>query len=184
MLVGSQVAHGLAYRIAYPEVAVRVHVLALAGHGYTSQLDVVCGVLVSVALFVLVRVTLEAVSKGPPRPAPPLAFAVLPPLGFALQELVERWQAVGGLPWWVVLQPSFRIGLALQLPFGLAAYLVARLLLGTAHRLGRWAARPDAPPRTRPLLVTPPPRADVDGLPGTRVLASTLSKRGPPLLAG
>jgi hypothetical protein len=37
----------------------------------------------------------------------------------------------------MVLQPTFRIGLLLQLPFGLAAYLIARLLLRAADEVGR-----------------------------------------------
>ena len=67
----------------------------------------------------------------------PWAFALLPPLGFVIQEFLERWFAGSSFPWWMVQQPTFRIGLLLQLPFGLAAYLLARLLLRAADRVGK-----------------------------------------------
>ncbi len=42
----------------------------------------------------------------------------------------------------MVLQPTFRVGLLLQLPFGLLAYLAARLLLRTARAIGAVMRRP------------------------------------------
>jgi hypothetical protein len=183
MLAGSQLAHGLAYRLAYPQLHVRVQVLAASGHGYSGQLRLVCGLLGAVALCLLVWGAFDGLCAGPPRPAPPLVFAILPPLGFTVQELVERWQVVGGLPWWMVLEPTFRIGLALQVPFGLAAFLVAHLLLRAAHRLAGRSVRRDAPPRSAEPRFLPSPREDVERLAGSAVPPSSLSRRGPPLLA-
>ena len=40
-------------------------------------------------------------------------------------------------PWQLVLEPTFRIGLLLQIPFALAGFLLARFLLGAADRVGR-----------------------------------------------
>ena len=45
-------------------------------------------------------------------------------------------------PWWMVQQPTFRVGLLLQLPVGLVVYLVARLLLRTARAIGAVMRRP------------------------------------------
>jgi hypothetical protein len=59
---------------------------------------------------------------------------LLPLLGFTLQELLERWPAGSSFPWWVVLQSTFHVGLPLQLPFAVAAYLLARLLFRTSKR--------------------------------------------------
>ena len=73
----------------------------------------------------------------------------MPVLCFTLQEFLERWLAGAPFPWWMVLQPTFRIGLALQLPFAVLAFLAARLLLRTADTAGRRARRRVAP---RPAL--------------------------------
>jgi hypothetical protein len=178
LLIGSQAAHALAYRLAYPSLHVRMHVLAATGHGYLSQLPLAFGAAGAVALSTLCWTAVDAARGGLPRPIPPAAFAVLPPLAFSLQELTERWLAVGGIPWWMVEQPTFRIGLLLQLPFGLLAYVVTRVLLRGAHDIGRRAAAP-APPRRRsalpPRTVTPAGAVLVSGL-----LPAPWSTRGPP----
>ena len=43
MLVGSEAAHALAYRYAYPELHVRMQVLIVTGHGYLRWLPLVLG---------------------------------------------------------------------------------------------------------------------------------------------
>src|SRR5262249_58740407 len=73
----------------------------------------------------------------------PWLFAALPMLGFTLQELLERWLSGASFPWWMVLQPTFRVGLALHIPFAVAAYVVARVAQRGAERAGR-ALRPAA----------------------------------------
>ena len=88
------------------------------------------------------------------RALPAWAFALLPLVGFTLQEHLERWLASGVLPWHEFAAPTFLPGLALQLPFGLLAYLAARLLLRAAEDAGRvlrlCGARPAAVGRARP----------------------------------
>ena len=79
------------------------------------------------------------------RPVPAWGFALMPLLCFTLQEFLERWLAGAPFPWWMVLQPTFRIGLALQLPFAVLAFLAARLLLRAADSAGRRVRRPLAP---------------------------------------
>jgi hypothetical protein len=66
-----------------------------------------------------------------PTDAPTLAapFACLPPLAFVLIEAFEGLLNRGVIPFGDALQPTFLVGLALQLPFALAAYLLAKLLL-------------------------------------------------------
>lgn len=170
LLAGSQLAHALAYRLAYPSVPVRVHVLAASGHGYLAALPLAFGVAGAIALATLGWTALDAARGCPPGPLPPAAFAMLPPLAFGLQELTERWLAVGGVPWWMVEQPTFRIGLLLQLPFGLVAYALTRTLLRGARELGLRAA-PLRPPRLRSIL---PPQAPAP--------AEPLLAAGPPIL--
>lgn len=79
-------------------------------------------------------------------------FALLPPLAFLAQELVERLSA--GLPAHAVLEQPVYAGLAAQLPLGLAAYLVAR----AAPRCGRDRPRAHAAIELtlRPALVPAP----------------------------
>jgi len=183
MLAGSQVAHALAYRIVYPEASLRLRDLIATGHGYMAMLPLVLGVAASVVGLSLAASAVDAARGRSARPLPPWAFALLPVAGFAFQEYIERWLAWGFFPWYAVEQPTFVLGIALQLPFGALAYLAARLLLRTARRLGRRLARV-APPRLSasapPALV--PPTQPLPPLPS--LLSRGLGRRGPPLLAG
>jgi hypothetical protein len=138
MVAGSQVAHVLAYAWVYPQAHVRLSALLASGHGYmlgaASYLPLLLGMFGAVELVAVGWVLAGTVRRSLQRPVPAWAFALLPIVGFALQEILERWLSGGSFPWWVVLQPTFGIGLALQLPFGLLAFLLARLLLRTAAR--------------------------------------------------
>jgi hypothetical protein len=114
---------------------------------------------------------------------PPWAFALLPIVGFALQEYIERWLAWGFIPWFAAAQPTFLIGIALQVPFGALAYLAARFLLRTAKRLGRRLARVSPPrPRLVPSPQLVPPAQPLPPLPS--LLSRRLGRRGPPLPVG
>lgn len=62
-------------------------------------------------------------------------FAVLPPLAFCAQELVER--LVAGLPAHSVLEPAVFVGLAAQLPVAVAAYLLVRALVRVVDSAAR-----------------------------------------------
>lgn len=136
MLAGTEVAHALAYRLVYPQSAVRWRALAASGHGYVGWLPVVLGIGGAVMLLGLCSGVVDTARRRPSRPVPPWAFGLLPLAGFTLQEFLERWIMFGGFPWWMVEQPTFRVGLLLQLPFALAALLVAHLLLRAVERVG------------------------------------------------
>jgi hypothetical protein len=62
-----------------------------------------------------------------------------------LQEVLELSLHTGQFGWRAALAPTFLPGLALQLPFALAAYLMARLLLRAAERIGVAFAQPVVP---------------------------------------
>jgi len=142
--VGSQLAHALAYRIAYPQADVRLRALAASGHGYLAYLPLAVGVAAAAQLAGFAALALDAARGRRLRPLPRWGFALLPPLAFALQELAERALAGDGLAWWVVRLPTFRIGLALELPVALLVYLLARALLGAAGAVGGVLATPPA----------------------------------------
>jgi hypothetical protein len=74
--------------------------------------------------------------RRPSRP-PVRLFAFLPPIGFTVQEHAERLIGTGAVPYDLVVEPTFIVGLALQLPFALAALLLTRALYAIGFGLGR-----------------------------------------------
>jgi hypothetical protein len=181
MLAGSQVGHVLAYRWTYPQAHVRVHELLATGHSYMDYAPFVLGFAGAVLLVSLLVAVVDSARGRAVRALPPWAFALLPPLAFTLQEHAERWLHGGVFSWFTALGPTFLPGLLLQLPFGFAAYLVARFLLRAAERLGR-ALAPSPPPRARLAPSVSAARPE-PALPRRGVLASHQAKRGPPLPA-
>jgi len=182
MLAGSEAAHALAYRLAYPDLHVRVHVLLVTGHGYLRWLPLVLGIAAAAVALSLLVTAVDAARGRAPRGLPAWAFTLLPPLAFVVQEHVERLLHTGVFPWHEAATPTFAPGLALQIPFALLAYGIARLLLRTAERAGRAVARV-APPRPRPAAIVLVPPAAEPRLPRAALISSGLAKRGPPLLA-
>ena len=181
LVAGSQAAHALTYRLVYPGTSIRVHALMLSGHGYLDRLPLVLAVALAIALVALLVTVLDASRGRPARALPAWAFAVLAPLAFALQEVIELSLHTGTFAWHAAAAPTFLPGLALQLPFSLLAWLAARLLLRAAARAGR--ALGSRPHVGRPLpLLTPVPAGAT--LPRARVLAYRLAKRGPPFFVG
>jgi hypothetical protein len=140
MLAGTQAAHAVAYRLVYPEAALRWHELALTGHGYLGYATPAIGVVAAMQLLGFAAVAADTFRGRRPRPLPAWAFALLPPLAYALQELTERFVHGSSDVWRAVQEPTFRVGLVLQLPFALAAWLLARLLLRAARSVGRLLA--------------------------------------------
>jgi hypothetical protein len=81
---------------------------------------------------------------------PAWLFLVLPAAAFVVQEHVERAAATAQLPVDTFAQPAVLAGLALQLPFGLAALLAARLLSRATVAIARRIARRTGLHPTRP----------------------------------
>jgi hypothetical protein len=182
MLAGSQAAHALAYAWVYPEAHARVLMLAATGHGYLSWLPLVLALAGAAAVVALAATAVDTARGRAARALPAAGFALLPPLAFALQELLELSLHTGTFAWHAFVAPTFLPGLLLQLPFALVAYLVARLLLRAAREVGR-ALAPARPPRTLVFVSPSTPRAAAP-LPRPRVAGTRLAKRGPPLAAG
>jgi hypothetical protein len=157
LLMGSEAAHTLVERFAPAS--------------YEGRELGVPGAIVPLALAVLVA----GVAAEAPRPQRRLPFwpaALLPLALFAVQEHVEYALGHGHLAWELAAQWPFLAGLALQLPFAAAAYLLARGLLRLARAL--LAATPAATPVAPPLVpLTAPPRA--------QALGAGRRPRGPPL---
>lgn len=177
MLAGSEAAHVLAYRFVYPEAHVRVLALTLTGHGYLSRVPLILGAGVAVAFLSLLVASVDAARGRRVRALPAWAFAVLPPLAFVVQEVLELSLHTGTLGWRAALAPTFLPGIALQAPFALAAYVAARLLLHAAERLGRMFA--ERPRLVFVELVFTTPAQPVR----SRLSLLRLASRGPPVVA-
>ena len=176
MTAGSLTAHALAYRIVEPDSAGRLDLLTQTGHGYMASLPLVLGAAFAVAIAGLAAHASRALSGRPAAQPAAWPLALLPVLGFVFQEHLERLVASGDLPLAAVTEPTFLIGLLLQLPFALAALVVARALSRAAEALGRalrTPPRPSARPRDarRPVVAV---------LPNAPRLAAAHSGRGPP----
>jgi len=172
LLGGIEAAHALAYRLVYPQLHARV--LLATGHAYLAWLPLLFGVSGALALVGLIAAGVDAARGRLPRDLPAWAFAVVPPIAFVLQEVLELSLHLGTFGWRAVLAPTFLPGLMLQLPLAALAYVAARLLLRTAERLGRALA----PVRLAPLLEV------VAGAPVeelfVRISATSRTARGPP----
>ena len=166
--------HELAYRLVAPADAHAAH-LERAAHGYLR----VAPLLLAFALSAVVAAVaaLAGAVRGRPGSRPPaLPFALLPPLGFVVQEAAERLltaEPVAAL----ALEPVFLVGLLLQLPFAVAAFAVARLLFEVSHALGLRLGAFRRHPRTAAAVPSRPACAD---LPRVSALAGSHAQRGPP----
>jgi hypothetical protein len=134
-IAGTQAAHAVAYRLVEPSAEERAHLLAGTGHGYLEHASLALALVVVAAVLALV-VEVRIATRDDAAPRIPLwVFGLAAPATFVVQEHIERWIHDGGFPWGAALHGTFLVGLALQLPFALAAYLFARLVLGVTQAL-------------------------------------------------
>ena len=143
---GSQTAHAVAYDLVYPASHLRASVMLETGHSYLEYLPLALALAAATVLASLVVTAVDAARLRPARHAPAWAFALVAPATFAVQELLELSLHTGTFGWRAVLAPTFLPGLLLQLPFAAAAYVVARLLLRAARRVGLALAHPRLAP--------------------------------------
>jgi hypothetical protein len=178
---GSLAAHSLAYRLAVPDEHAREVAYRHSGHAYLKVAPYVSALCVAL---VLAAVLAHALRPAAARTVGRVAlwpFVVLPLVFFALQEHAERFVGVGSFPFAAMLEKPCLFGIALQIPLGLFAYAIARVLVRLSDELGRILFRSRAP-RLRParLVVRPPGR-----VPPARIsiLALNRAGRGPPVAA-
>jgi hypothetical protein len=154
---GVLLAHEAAYRLSGTRTG--------SVHAYLSHAPQLVVVLATLTLGAL------AFTSRAPRlaawPFPAIALA-----GFFAQEHVEQLLHSGQVPW-LLTQPVFAIGLALQMPVALAAWLLARRLLRAVTE-----ARPRRTPKGMPRYPLAP-FARPGAVPAGRPLAA-VAARGPP----
>jgi hypothetical protein len=129
VVAGSLIAHQLAYLAVAGAHADAL--LADTGHGYLDQLPTGAVLALVCLLLGLGLAAVDRVRERAGRGIPAWLIALVPLLGFALQEHVERLAHSGQVPWGAALDATFLVGLALQLPFAALAFVIARALLRT-----------------------------------------------------
>ena len=179
-VAGTQFAHAIAYRLAVPEANERAHELSATGHGYMAYLPLALAIGAVLATYAFVAEVLHLARSTKRIALRPEAwhFAIVAPALFACQEHFERLFHDGTFPWGAMLAASFIVGLLLQVPFALAAYGLALLLLHAARTLGDRLAR-----RRPQRLVSAQSSWPSEGFIAPRLAALALGygSRGPPL---
>jgi hypothetical protein len=175
-IAGSQVAHAAGYRLATGEGDL-AHALASSGHGYLAYAPLALGVCAAFVVLALVRELLGALG-GDERASRPsaLLFSVLAPAIFIAQEHFERLAHDGALPASLFVEKTFLLGLALQVPFALVAYGLARFLLGATRAVAQLLGSP------RPVVLRLQSRWEHDDVWSPSGVATGLrfGPRGPP----
>jgi hypothetical protein len=147
-------AHCLAFVLVPPAGGEHMHHHVEGGHTFFWSAPGLIAALVTILAAGLVLCVGEGLRGGTGGLAPPaLLFALLPPLGFIVQEHVEELVRAGSLPTELIAEPTFLTGLALQLPFAVASLLLCRCLYALGYGLGRFLARRLAVTARVPALV-------------------------------
>jgi hypothetical protein len=171
---GGLAAHGLAYRIAEPDPERRHHLLESTGHSYLDP-TLVGSLCLALTVLGFAACVHGGIRRGT---RPPLwLFALVPPVGFAIQEHAERMLHHNAFSAGTVFEPTFLAGLLLQLPFAVVALLTARALLVAAGALARELG---TPPRFR--LAPDASLAVPNGhwIPAAPTLVGARGQRAPP----
>jgi hypothetical protein len=178
-------AHCLAYWLVSPGAERHMGMHAADGHAYFGYTPAVALWGLGLLLAGLVVCVWAGMRRGRLAPPPVRLFIFLPPVGFALQEHIERLIGTGGVPSDLVLEPTFVAGLALQLPFAVAALLVSQALSAIGFGVGRALCHRLVFPRrmlgaAKPGLQFPPRPLGA----ASAVLAPGHGPRAPPAGAG
>ena len=188
MVAGSMSAHALGSFLYSPAASIEradtdlhLEIVGRATQGVSTQTPLLIGLLVAFALAWLcqrVFVRGRGHSAGHVSPA---WFLLLPPVAFVAQEAAERLIHAESFPFNPAHEPALLAALALQLPFGLVAFLVARLLLRVADALRQvLSGRPEHAVSNDALELLPLRR---DERQASVSLREGRSSRGPPVLA-
>jgi hypothetical protein len=177
MFAGLIAGHQLAYRLVYSDAHARADALARSGHAYLGYVPLALSVSLGVLAAGLAFQAAAGFRGESRRPLASPTIMLLPPIAFVVQEFSERIVHTGQVPWTVLAQPAFLLGLAFQLPFALAALLIAWALDSAARAVGR--AFRDLPVPEFQALVPEPVR--VVAVPRTAGLARGYGERAPPL---
>jgi uncharacterized membrane protein YhaH (DUF805 family) len=178
---GGLLAHLAVYQLIPAGHAHRAHAVQGASHGSFVHLRFCLALCTALVLVGFAGVVVDRV-RGQSAPSAPIwLFALLPPVGFALQEHLERFLQTGTPTFALVLEAPFLLGLALQIPFALIAFVAARALLALALAIAD-RLRSFAPRLTVALALASHPALSFAPV-RTPALARGYSERAPPLHA-
>lgn len=171
---GMVLAHELAWELGSHQHE------AEAAHGYLQYGAIFAAL---GAAIVVVAATTQLINGvkgvGVARAPSPRTFAIVPVVGFMLQEHLEHIVASRELELTFFLSTPFLLGLALQVPFMVAALVVARLIIGLVVRAARALGTLDVLPGITSLRVLVPVHAE---LPPQPAVAGRRTGRAPPRL--
>lgn len=177
-ILGCLLAHQAGYLIESPDQVARSLNLARDGHGYMRDFVFMIPAIATIVLGGFLFALHGAIVTDTPVSISPRPFAFAPAMVFLVQEFAER--AAIGDALVVLSERSVVVGLVLQIPFGLIAYLLARLILEAADQVARvireHSKRPQSSRAFRRLLV---PEASFV-FTTTRRLIEQAPRRGPP----
>jgi hypothetical protein len=162
-------AHSLAYTLVAPQ----------EHHGGLAAAPILIACAITVLLAVAIH---DGVRRAAPAHMPAWPVALLPPVGFAVQEHVERLIELNALPLGTVLEPVFLVGMALQLPVALVVLALTRAVLAIGYALG-WELGVARAPRPRCAAAPPLPAPLAPEIARPPVLATGHGGRAPPTLA-
>jgi hypothetical protein len=177
LVTGLLAGHSLGYRWAVSDSNARAHLLEESGHAYFSYLPAVLAILLTLMAWSLADRIGAAARGSRTSSSPPWLVALVPPVAFLAQEVLERLLHTGHVHTAALLQPAVLIGLALQLPIALIVLGLVWLLAEGADAVGR--ALGDRPPtRLAEVVFFAPAQRTVSPI---RAVASRgWSERGPP----
>ncbi|MEI6687942.1 MAG: hypothetical protein WCN97_01125 [Thermoleophilia bacterium] len=175
VVLGSLLAHQLAYLIVAGHHADAL--LAETGHGYLEQLPTAAVLGLSCLALGLGLAGFDYVRGARGKAIPAWLIALVPLVGFTLQEHIERLAHNGHMPWAAALDATFLVGLGLQLPFAAFAFVAARALLRTVVAVVEALLGSRQAPTRHRTINRRAPRARVSL--GTGI-ARSLAPRGPP----
>jgi hypothetical protein len=169
-VAGWLAAHCLAYTLVAPH----------DHHGGVNAAPILIACAITVLLAVAIH---DGLRRAGPARIPAWPVALVPPLGFAVQEHLERLIELNELPVGTVLEPVFLVGMALQLPVALLVLTLARGVLAIGYALGRELAVAQAPRPSSCAAVPVLPAPAAPELIRPPILATGHGGRAPPALA-
>lgn len=171
-------AHQAGYMLESPGDAARSLNMSTDGHAYLREfvfLIPAAATIVVVGFLLSLRSAIVATAPFTPSSK---QFSLAPALVFLVQEAAERVAA--GAPLSLLTELSVLSGLLLQVPFGLVAYLLARLILRAADHVAQAIHCEIRQSRRARADVPLSPERETDAVRVVRLLLDRAPRRGPP----
>jgi hypothetical protein len=177
LLLSETFGHALVARMVEPGNT-RHRLVLRAAVDYREFAHVALGAVVVLTGAALARRALASFRRAEPQPLPGWRLAAIPALILLVEEHVERLAQDGEIGWLTAVEPAVLAGVALQIPVGLVAVWLARVLLRAADQIG-WALARRSSSAARRIGASRPLFICTSSL-RLRVLASRHAGRAPP----